>query len=104
VASRCAAAPPPSAASAAPVLAPAEALAAAAAGARRMRQATLEELYEMRLVQAAPTSFPRTPGTFELMETVRGKRMNTLSGLLMFRDVLSPAEQEQTLAYDGGRS
>ena len=40
------------------------------------------------------------PGqTFELFETVRGKRLNTLQGLALHREVLSPAEQLQTLHY-----
>jgi alkylated DNA repair protein alkB family protein 5 len=54
--------------------------------------------YEVRLLRAPPVAAPR-PQTFELMENVRGKRMNTLSGLALFKDVLSPAEQVHVLAY-----
>mmetsp|Transcript_35009 Transcript_35009/g.91942 ORF Transcript_35009/g.91942 Transcript_35009/m.91942 type:complete len:263 (+) Transcript_35009:3-791(+) len=64
-----------------------------------MSQLSLGEMYELRMLQAPIDRPERSAQTFELIESVRGKRMNTLSGLALHRDVLSPAEQEHTLAY-----
>ena len=57
----------------------------------------LHELYTVRMCQAPPASVPTTPQTFEMLENVKGKRINTLSGLALYTDVLSPAEQHLTL-------
>ena len=77
------------------------AIAAADAKGRTYSQMTLEELYNERLLQAPPPpgSFSRNAQTFNLDESVKGKRMNTLSGLALFKEVLSPAEQQLTLHY-----
>ena len=73
------------------------AIAAAEREGRRYSQLTLNEMYEVPLLKA-PSAFPR-PQTFELFENVKGKRLNTLSGLALHREVLSAAEQAQTLHY-----
>ena len=77
----------------------AEALRAAEATGRRYSQLTLEELYKESLLQEGPSSRARSFQTFELLETVKGRRLNSLQGLALHRDVLTPAEQAQTLHY-----
>jgi hypothetical protein len=58
---------------------------------------TLEELYSEALLSGSTSHLP--PQTFELYESVKGRRLNTLEGLALHREVLSPAEQQQTLHY-----
>ena len=65
---------------------------------RRISQLTLEELYDERLPKAPGAPRPR-PRTFELQETVGGKRLNILSGLALYEQLLSPLEQQLTLVY-----
>eukprot|EP00900_Chrysochromulina_parva_P008544 jgi/Chrpa1/17691/Chrysochromulina_OHIO_Genome00006143-RA len=85
--------------SATPRISPTAALAAAEAAGRTYSQMSLCQMYDVRLLQAPVEHVERRPQTFEMLENVRGKRMNTLSGLALFRDVLSPSEQILTLAY-----
>lgn len=85
--------------SATPRISPTAALAAAEVAGRTYSQMSLSQMYDVRLLQAPVEHFERRPQTFEMFENVRGKRMNTLSGLALFRDVLSPSEQSLTLTY-----
>ena len=92
--------PPPSSAARPPPTA--EQMREADSSARRYSQMTLAELYEEALIGSEGGVLSRSkppPQTFELIENVRGKRMNTLQGLALHRDVLNPAEQLQTLHY-----
>ena len=83
-----------------PALTASEAAAALDAARRRFSQLTLEELYQERLFHA-PGPRPPRARSFELQETVNGKRLNSLSGLALHELILSPAEQELALLYCG---
>ena len=58
----------------------------------------LDQMYSVRLQPSAPPAPPQVQ-TFERYESVKGERINTLAGLALHREVLSPAEQMQTLHY-----
>ena len=90
---------PPPLTTASPHMTPAAALEAVEASRRAMSQLTLEGMYRLRMLDAPGERPPQPPQTFELYESVRGKRINTLAGLALHRDILSPAEQAHTLAY-----
>ena len=98
--SAAAAAPRPSPAmtAAAAATATAAAQAAVESASRRFSQLTLEELYDERLVKA-PVLHPPRPRSFDLQEVVQGKRLNSLQGLALYDQVLSPVEQQLTLIY-----
>lgn len=71
---------------------------------QRYSQMTLEQLYEQQLTVNGvrpPAEFGRQRAgqTFELTETVKGKKLNSLSGLALHREVLSEAEQLLTVRY-----
>ena len=63
-----------------------------------LRRASLEELYEVSLLAAPPPRPPR-PESFSMVESVKGRKLNVLQGLALHRELLSPLEQQQLLAF-----
>ena len=69
-------------------------------GGGRYRQTSLDGMYAVRLEPSPPQGAPPPrPQRFELMESVKGQRINTLEGLELYAQVLSPPEQLQTLDF-----
>ena len=65
-----------------------------------LRTATLDELYQDRLIRPAPPeSAPAPPDTFTHVEPVNGERVNVVEGLALHREVLSAAEQRHLLQF-----
>jgi hypothetical protein len=101
-----AAAPPTALApSAAAAAAPPPAAAAGAAGEAEVsrwlsavRRMSLQEMYGVRLLSSAPAAPPKMQ-TFTHEQSIKGRPVNVLDGLQLHREVLSPVEQRQLLAY-----
>ena len=101
-----AAAPPTALApSAAAAAGPPPAAAAGAAGEAEVsrwlsavRRMSLQEMYGVRLLSSAPAAPPKMQ-TFTHEQSIKGRPVNVLDGLQLHREVLSPVEQRQLLAY-----
>ena len=98
-----AAAPPTALApSAAAAAAPPPAAAAGEAEVSRwlsaVRRMSLQEMYGVRLLSSAPAAPPKMQ-TFTHEQSIKGRPVNVLDGLQLHREVLSPVEQRQLLAY-----
>ena len=59
---------------------------------------SLQEMYGVRLLSSAPAAPPKMQ-TFTHEQSIKGRPVNVLDGLQLHREVLSPVEQRQLLAY-----